>query len=123
MVFKPKDGGAATERTFAASPAGLILVSGGGVTAPTLWESGFDCASGDSASADPLAFVETASPPAVSLLLPTSDPSDAPVQADLQSLRSSCGSSVPTTSTLEKFGLADLVTAEWPKQIPVRCPS
>ena len=123
MVFKPKAGGASTQRTFPASPAALILVSGGGVTAPTLWESGFDCASADSASADPLAFVETASPPAVSLLVPTSDPSDASVQVGLKSLRSSCGSSVPTTTTLETFGLADLVTAEWPKQIPVRCPS
>ena len=38
MVFKPKAGGASTQRTFPASPAALILVSGGSVTAPTLGE-------------------------------------------------------------------------------------
>ena len=124
ISFQPKSGGAANTRTLPAAPAALILISGSSISAPTVWESEFDCASADaSASSDPLAFVETASPPAVSLLVPEPDASDAPIQAALKKLRSSCGSSVPTTSTLQTFGLADLVTAEWPKQIPVRCPS
>jgi len=124
ISFQPKAGGASTTRTLPAAPAAVILISGSSISAPTIWESEFDCASADgSASSDPLAFVETASPPAVSLLLPEPDASDAPVQAALKKLRSSCGTSVPTTSTLKMFGLADLVTAEWPKQIPVRCPS
>ena len=124
ISFQPKSGGASTTRTLPAAPAAVILISGSSISAPTIWESEFDCASADgSASSDPLAFVETTSPPAVSLLVPDPDASDAPVQAALKKLRSSCGSSVPTTSTLQTFGLADLVTAEWPKQIPVRCPS
>ena len=124
ISFQPKSGGASNTRTLPAAPAALILISGFSISAPTVWESEFDCASADaSASSDPLAFVETASPPAVSLLVPEPDASDAPIQAALKKLRSSCGSSVPTTSTLQTFGLADLVTAEWPKQIPVRCPS
>ena len=124
MTFEPKAGGDAMTRTFPASSAGLLLVKGSAVTAPTVWESGFDCSGGDGAvSADPLSFVQTASPPAVSLLVPTADPTDAPVQAALKALRQNCGASVPTASTLAQFGLADVVTAEWPQQLPVRCPS
>jgi hypothetical protein len=38
-------------------------------------------------------------------------------------LRQSCGATVPAAETLAQFGLADVVTAEWPQQLPVRCPS
>ena len=115
MTFKPESGGTPVSRTLPASAAALILVKGTTVTAPTVWESGFDCAEGDTgASADPLAFIQTASPPAVS---------DAPIQKAIQSLRQSCGATVPAAATLAQFGLADVVTAEWPQQLPVRCPS
>ena len=124
MTFKPEAGGASTSQTLPASPAGVTLVSRSAITAPTIWESGFDCASGDAAaSADPLSFIETASPPAVSLLLSTPEASDTQVQKSLQALRQSCGGTVPAAETLAQFGLADLVTAEWPQQLPVRCPS
>ena len=124
MTFKPESGGTPVSRTLPASAAALILVKGTTVTAPTVWESGFECAEGDTgASADPLAFIQTASPPAVSLLVPTADPSDAPIQKAIQSLRQSCGATVPAAATLAQFGLADVVTAEWPQQLPVRCPS
>ena len=124
MTFKPESGGAPVNRKLSASPAALILVRGSAITAPTVWESGFDCAAGDTGAIDdPLAFVETASPPAVSLLVPTPDPSDAPIQKAIQSLSQSCGATVPAAATLAQFGLADVVTAEWPQQLPVRCPS
>ena len=124
MTFKPEAGGASTSQTLPASPAGVTLVSRSSISAPTIWESGFDCASGDdAASADPLSFIETASPPAVSLLLSTAEASDTQVQKSLQSLRQSCGGTVPAAETLAQFGLADVVTAEWPQQLPVRCPS
>ena len=124
MTFKPESGGTPVSRTLPASAAALILVKGSSITAPTIWESGFDCAEGDTgANADPLAFIQTASPPAVSLLVPTPDPSDAPIQKAIQSLRQSCGATVPAAATLAQFGLADVVTAEWPQQLPVRCPS
>ena len=124
LTFMPEGGGAPARRTLPASAAALILVKGATVTAPMVWESGFDCAEGDTgASADPLAFVEAASPPALSLLVPSPDPSDAPIQKAIQSLRQSCGATVPAAATLAQFGLADVVTAEWPQQLPVRCPS
>ena len=124
MTFKPEAGGASTSQTLPASSAGVTLVSRSAISAPTIWESGFDCASGDAAaSADPLSFIETASPPAVSLLLSTAEASDTQVQKSLQTLRQSCGGMVPAAETLAQFGLADVVTAEWPQQLPVRCPS
>ena len=124
MTFKPEAGGASTSQTLPASPAGVTLVRRSTISAPTIWESGFDCASGDAAaSADPLSFIETASPPAVSLLLSTAEASDTQVQKTLQTLRQSCGGTVPAAETLAQFGLADVVTAEWPQQLPVRCPS
>ena len=124
MTFKPEAGGSSITQTLPASPAGVTLVRRSAISAPTIWESGFDCASGDAAvSADPLSFIETASPPAVSLLLSTSEASDTQVQKSLQALRQSCGGTVPAVETLAQFGLADVVTAEWPQQLPVRCPS
>ena len=124
MTFKPEAGGVSTSQTLPASPAGVTLLRRSAIGAPTIWESGFDCASGDAAaSADPLSFIETASPPAVSLLLSTPEASDTHVQKSLQALRQSCGGTVPAVETLAQFGLADVVTAEWPQQLPVRCPS
>jgi hypothetical protein len=124
MTFKPEAGGASTSQTLPASSAGVTLVSRSAIGAPTIWESGFDCASGDAAaSADPLSFIETVSPPAVSLLLSTPEASDTQAQKSLKALRQSCGGLVPAAETLAQFGLADVVTAEWPQQLPVRCPS
>ena len=124
MTFKPEAGGTSSSQMLPATSAGVTLVSRATISAPIIWESGLDCASADAAaSADPLSFVETASPPAVSLLLPTGEAGDVQVQKALQSLRQSCGATVPAAETLAQFGLADLVTAEWPQQLPVRCSS
>jgi len=45
------------------------------------------------------------------------------VQASLAKLHRSCGSSVPRDEVGSAFGLADLITAQWPERIPVRCPA
>ena len=124
LSFKPEAGGSETTRTLAAAPASITLISSAGTTEPTVWESSFNCDSGDGgASLDPLAFIQTASPPAISLLLPEEEASDKSIQAALSSLKARCGATVPAAETLAQFGLADLVTAEWPDQLPVRCPS
>ena len=125
MTFSPNEGeGVERSRVLDASSVGLILVRGTGVNRPTIWESTFDCNADDqSASADPLSFIETVSPPAISLLLPQQEPSDVSVQNALVSLRQNCGSTVPAQATLAQFGLADLITKDWPTQLPVRCPS
>ena len=124
VSFKPEDGGAESTRTLAAAPASLTLISSADSTGPTVWESSFNCETGGAGdSLDPLAFVQSSSPPALSLLVADAEASDQPVQAALKSLRAKCGSSVSAKDTLAQFGLADLVTDEWPEQLPVRCPA
>jgi hypothetical protein len=125
MTFRPNVGeGVESSRALDASQVGLILVRRVGVGVPTIWESSFDCDADDQLSiADPLSFVESVSPPAISLLLPQSEPSDVSAQNALEDLRKNCGATVPAVATLAQFGLADLLTKDWPNQLPVRCPS
>lgn len=124
VIFKPNDGGIESVRTLAASPASIILLSSAGVTGPTVWESSFNCESAlDDDDLDPMAFVQTTSPPALSLLVSDPEASDQTLQMALKSLLSQCGSSVPSKDTMAEFGLADLVTDEWPDSLPVRCPA
>jgi hypothetical protein len=72
--------------------------------------------------ADSLDFVQSASPPAVSLLVSDPQGDDKTVAATLRQLRSQCGKTVATASVAQSFGLADAITPEWPQQLPVRCP-
>ena len=125
LSFQPEGVGSATTRTLPAAPASLTLISRAATTVPTIWESNFNCETGDGVDnlQDPLAFVQTTFPPVLSLLVPDAEPVDQPVQLALASLRAKCGGTVPSVQTLAKFGLADLVTDEWPQQLPVRCPS
>lgn len=110
-------------RTFGAAPAAVVLFQNQ-VTGPTIWESAFDCTATDGAALqDPLAFVQTASPPALSLLMSEAEDGDVRVQKGLTELRRQCGFDVPTQLIMARFGLADLVTPEWPSRLPVRCPS
>ena len=114
------------QRTLPASPAGITLLPLAGVQAPTVWESSYVCsdpaAAGAAASADPLSFVESAAPPALSLLVPGGTAEDEKVQAALQSLRQACGGTVATAELARRFALEDLVRTDWPERLPVRCP-
>ena len=125
LSFQPEGVGSATTRTLPAASASLTLISGVDITVPTIWESTFNCETGDGVDnvQDPLAFTQPAFPPVLSLLLPDVEPVDQPVQKALTTLRAKCGGSVPAAQTLAQFGLGDLVTEEWPEQLPVRCPS
>lgn len=112
-------------RTLPAAPAGVTLLSVGAIATPTVWESASECgeaAAGTAAGADPLAFVEAAAPPALSLLMPDGGPEDARIQASLRDLRRSCGATVATAELAGRFGLADVVAVGWPERLPVRCP-
>lgn len=113
------------QRTLPASPAGITLLPLAGVQAPTVWESSYVCgdaAAGAAAAADPLSFVESAAPPALSLLVPGGSAEDGKLQAALQALRKACGGTVATAELARRFGLEDLVRTDWPERLPVRCP-
>ncbi|MFY8148024.1 MAG: hypothetical protein ACOVNL_02265 [Prochlorococcaceae cyanobacterium] len=115
---------AMSQRMLPASPAGVTLVTLPALKVPTVWESSFACEEGTADPQDPLAFVQSESPPAVSLLVADADstPEDKPLQAALQQLGRSCGASVPREQVASLFGLSDVITAEWPASLPVRCP-
>lgn len=111
-----------TTRDLPASPAGVVLLTIPVVKAATVWESGYRCESGGAAGAgDGLDFVQSASPPAVSLLLPDTQADDKIVAGGLKALRAQCGKTVAAASLAKSFGIEDALTPEWPQQLPVRC--
>jgi hypothetical protein len=112
-------------RVLPASGPGITLISLPSVKVPTMWESSYLCpgAAATATPADPLSFVAAESPPALSLLVSDASKEDGAVQASLAKLRRSCGASVPRAEVGTAFGLSDLITAQWPEQIPVRCPA
>jgi hypothetical protein len=115
--------GRASSRDLPAAPAGVVLLTIPAVKSATIWESGYRCDEGNpGAAADALSFVETASPPAVSLLVPDAQPVDKTLAAALRQLRSQCGKTVATAALAKTFDLGDAITPEWPQQLPVRCP-
>jgi hypothetical protein len=112
-------------RVLPASAPGITLLTLPPVKVPTMWESSYICPGAGSTptTADPLNFVAADSPPALSLLVTEASKEDTAVQASLAKLHRSCGSSVSREEVGAAFGLADLITAQWPERIPVRCPA
>ena len=112
-----------TTRDLPAAPMGVVLIKVAPIKIATIWESAYRCdESGAKASADGLDFVQTASPPAVSLLVSDAQRDDKAIEAALKQLRAQCGNTVATAELVKSFGVADVITAEWPQQLPVRCP-
>ena len=112
----------ATQKLLPASAAGLVLLTIPGIKAPTRWESTYRCPDGDNrAGGGELDFVQSASPPALSLLVPQSEPADQAVQALLKRFGGSCGKSLPLAEVAKAFNLADSLGSGWPDQLPVRC--
>jgi hypothetical protein len=113
------------QRTLPAMPMGITLLPLAAVNSPTVWESSYACGAAAGASpvaADPLSFVESVSPPALSLLVPQGSAADGPVLTALGQLRQACGSTVATADLVRSFALEDLVRPDWPARLPVRCP-
>jgi hypothetical protein len=115
---------AGERRVLPAAEPGITLLTLPAVALPSVWESSYVCpqAAEAGAPADPLSFVATESPPALTLLVGEASREDAAVQAALTRLHHACGSTVSRREVGEAFGLADLITAQWPERIPVRCP-
>jgi len=114
--------GSTIQRDLPATGPGVTLLTIGAVQGTKIWETAYRCdqsqASGGGLGLD---FVETASPPARSMLVTDVQPSDQRVAASLQTLKASCGKSVATATVAKAFGIEDAITAEWPQQLPVRC--
>jgi hypothetical protein len=122
VSFKPAAGGQGMNRTFKAEPVGINLLTLDAIEAPIVWQSVFDCASMDSTgSGQSFDIVQTSSPPAISLLLVEKMHSDQALHQLVDKLKTRCGKTVPTRQLLASFGLDDLITPQWPDQLPVRC--
>ncbi|MEB3331516.1 MAG: hypothetical protein VKI83_03370 [Synechococcaceae cyanobacterium] len=130
LEFRPLSSGGSADkasstrvsRDLPAAPAGVTLITlAAGTSASTVWESSYRCGLDGAAAADPLAFVEAAAPPALSLVVSDVTAADKASQAALARLRAACGSAVPRQEVAQAFGLADVINADWPAQLPVRC--
>jgi hypothetical protein len=123
IEFRPQRGAVEPlRRTLPPAPVGVTLVTLPAIRNATVWESSYQCETGGAGGAsDPLAFVASVAPPALSLLVTDRTPADLAVQAGLENLRRSCGKEVATAEVAAAFGLADVVTPSWPSRIPVRC--
>lgn len=113
------------QRTLPAMPMGITLLPLAPVNSPTVWESSYACgaaAGAPQAPADPLSFVESVSPPALSLLVPQGSAADSGVLAALGQLRQACGGTVATADLVRGFALEDVARPDWPARLPVRCP-
>ncbi|MFZ4804527.1 MAG: hypothetical protein ACOYLI_07695 [Synechococcus lacustris] len=95
--------------------AGVRLLTLPPLASETRWESSFLCPGAAGASGDPLGFVTTASPPALSLIRPGQ-----PAGPLLDRLAASCGATVPTAELRAVLG-GDPLPGDWPEQLPVRC--
>jgi len=102
---------------FPASSAGVVVLSLPPLTRETRWETSYACPGGAETHDDPLAFISVAAPPAVSLLVPTSDAED-----QLPALSIACGSRVKLSVVEEWLGVESL-PGQWPQQLPVTCES
>lgn len=109
-----------SQRILPASPASLVLVSAPVLKGPISWESTYRCPSGAGGGSE-LDFVQSASPPAVSLLLPKPEAADQPIQEALQRLHKACGKSLPLAEIASAFNLGDALGSGWPDPLPVRC--
>ncbi len=133
LTFRPLSGRGTADETVTAGQRRVLPASSPGVTlftlpavkVPTVWESSYVCPEAAAATTrpDPLNFVATESPPAMSLLVLEASADDKAVQAALAKLHKACGTTVPRAEVGASFGLSDLLTAQWPEQVPVRCPS
>ncbi|MFM7636011.1 MAG: hypothetical protein ACKO7Z_10645 [Cyanobacteriota bacterium] len=126
LQFRPQrpggtSAGAAVQRNLAAGPAGVTLLRLNSFQAPEVWESSYRCGDSAPASADPLSFVESVYPPALSLLVSEASSPDRSVQAGLQRLRGLCGNQVSRTELARSFALEDVMGPDWPERLPVRC--
>ncbi len=131
IAFRPMEGSRSNEKAnenvsiieLPASTAGITLIKVGSLQFPSVWESSYRCGEADAVSSDPLAFVQTASPPAVSLLISDSQAADVSNQQALANLKSQCGGTVSTEDFAKAFGLDDVIDSSWPAVLPVRCPA
>lgn len=104
------------------SDASLVLLRPDNLDQSVIWESTYECdQNGDSGE---FGFISSNSLPARSLLTKNDDlrSGNMKIAGLLKSWQRLCGTTVVTDSVFKEFGLDDLLTKQWPNQLPVLCP-
>ncbi len=119
--LQPTVGSMVKQQTLPAGAAGIYLFHSPSLNEPLIWESAFNCQEAAASGDGLLDFAQAEAPPALTLLLSEPSGVDQSVAADLSWLSKSCGSSVALSEVAARFQLTDIVTSDWPVQLPVRC--
>jgi hypothetical protein len=112
---------AMSPRLLPPAQVGVTLFNLPSLPKDIVWESSYRCDGGPPPASDPLSFVQSVAPPAISLLVANPISSDLPIQAGLKKLSGQCGSTVSRNELAQVFGFEDLMALGWPEQVPVRC--
>jgi len=110
------------QRLLSPAPAGITLLTLPPLRQSVSWSSSYVCVEKSPPADDPLFFITSGEPPALSLLLstaPTAD--DQRIREALAKLSQSCGGSVSQSEVMRLFGFTDLEGPQWPLTLPVRC--
>lgn len=118
---EPSSRGAAISRDLPPARAGVTLFTLAVPPDTTMWASSYRCGSEAESTSDPLAFVVSATPPALSLLVKDVTPADRALQDALASLRKACGGTIALQEVSRAFGLEIPSDPRWPQALPVRC--
>ncbi len=109
-------------RELAPSPAGITLLNLPVFPPATSWSSSYVCPENPPPADDPLFFITSGEPPALSLLMKGFPrPDDLRVRDNLNALARHCGANVNSQWVIDLFGLTDLDGPNWPEVLPVRC--
>lgn len=104
------------------SDASLVLLRPDYHAQSVIWESTYECDQHDDSGE--FGFISSNSPPARSLLTKNDDlrSGNLKIAGLLNSWQRLCGTTIITESVFKEFGLDDLLTKQWPTQLPVLCP-
>ena len=110
------------QRTLLPEPEGIRLILLAKLTQPVSWTSSYFCSDSPVPSDESLFFVSRNEPPPLTLLLPSNpSPDDRKVWETLGLLHKACGKTFPRQEVKRLFGFSDLLSDDWPENLPVRC--
>jgi len=110
------------QRTLLPEKEGVRLIVLDKLTKPLSWTSSYSCPDSPVPSDESLFFVSRSEPPPLTLLLPSNpSPDDRKVWETLGLLYEACGKTFPRQEVKRLFGFSDLLSDDWPENLPVRC--
>jgi len=110
------------QRTLLPEKEGVRLILLDKLTQPVSWTSSYFCPDSPAPSDESLFFVSRSEPPPLTLLLPSNpSPDDRKVWETLGLLYKACGKTFPRQEVKRLFGFSDLLSDDWPENLPVRC--